>query len=498
MAWCLPAFLILFFIKAVYLAVFVTLPWDISDEIGHLGYIKHIASGGGLPVFGETLMDEEMWHSMAGETGLPADYNWIAQHPPLYYLLMVPAYWVGSLFSDGFEGPLYAVRVWNALLMVVALVLVNRLARRFTESDVLAFGVSVMAGSIPLISQTAAGANNDTLIVVVSVFLAYRWLLFCETPNSKNLLWAGAAVGLCGITKYTLLLVMAPVSALLLWRFVQEKGVRVKPMLAFIGLGWLPLSLWVTRNIVLTGKPMPTALDYLVFESSTNYSLVEFFKAYPFFTHSFRSFWGIWGWHGVGQNLHLSTLHLPTTHQFLYAALITVLAIVSLFFLNLRIRQENSSLARVAMTVSTLVVLLVYIASLFPHEAFYIKWLLYLVVFSCVFVAVTGVRGIWLTSRPIVEGRNRIQMEAILVSTFFLIVVVRQMHDYSNEGGALRGTHGRYYFAALGILLLAWVLPALQRLRHRSYMLIILATLMVLADFWLLLNEVIPFLNRDV
>lgn len=83
--WCLPAFLILFFLKVVYLAVFVTLPWDISDEIGHLGYVKHIASGEGLPLFQETRMDEEMWRSMVGETGPPADFNWIAQHPPLYY-----------------------------------------------------------------------------------------------------------------------------------------------------------------------------------------------------------------------------------------------------------------------------------------------------------------------------------------------------------------------------------------------------------------------------
>lgn len=497
-AWCLPAFLILFFLKVVYLAVFVTLPWDISDEIGHLGYVKHIASGEGLPLFQETRMDEEMWRSMVGETGPPADFNWIAQHPPLYYTLMVPAYWVGSLFGDSFEGPLYAVRVCNALLMVVALVLVNQLARRFLENDLLAFCLTVMAGSIPLISQTAAGANNDTLIVLVSVALAIRWLCFSETTSAKNLLLAGAAIGLCGITKYTLLLIMAPVSALVLWRFVQERGFQLKPILGFVALGWLPLGIWIVRNITLSGKPMPTALDHLVFELSTNYSLVEFFRVYPFFTHSFRSFWGIWGWHGSGQDLILATLHLPASHQFLYAALLAGLAILSLHLLYAHFRKEKMDWAPQALIAASFVTVCVYFGSLFPHEAFYVTWLLYITVFSLVYILVLGVPGLWLTRHPIVSDRHRIQMESILVAAFFLMMVIRQMHAYSNEGGALRGTHGRYYFAAIGILLMAWVLPALQQFRHRNYALILIATLMVLAEFWLMLDEIVPFLNRDV
>ena len=89
-------------------------------------------------------------------------------------------------------------------------------------------------------------------------------------------------------------------------------------------------------------------------------------------------------------------------------------------------------------------------------------------------------------------------MESILVAAFFQMMVIRQMHDYSNEGGALRGTHGRYYFAAFGILLMAWVLPALHRLRNRPSLFIMVAALMVLAEFWLLVDDIIPFLNRDV
>ena len=151
-----------------------------------------------------------------------------------------------------------------------------------------------------------------------------------------------------------------------------------------------------------------------------------------------------------------------------------------------------------ALIAASFVTVCVYFGSLFPHEAFYVTWLLYITVFSLVYILVLGVPGLWLTRHPIVSDRHRIQMESILVAAFFLMMVIRQMHAYSNEGGALRGTHGRYYFAAIGILLMAWVLPALQQFRHRNYALILIATLMVLAEFWLMLDEIVPFLNRDV
>lgn len=480
------------------MGLFVTLPWDTPDEIGHLGYIKQLATGEGIPVFRENRMDEQMWRSMVGETGPQADYNWIAQHPPLYYTLMVPAYWVGSLFSEGFEGPLYAIRIWNALLMVVALAMVYQLARRFTGSEVPAFCLTAMVGSIPLVGQTAAGVNNDTLIVLVSVVLAFRWLIFSEEPDVRNLMWVGVAIGLCGITKYTLLLVMAPVAALALWRFVQERGIRLLPIFGYLAVGWGPLSLWVARNLVATGKPMPTALSHLVFESSTNYNVIEFFRAYPFFTHSFRSFWGIWGWHGTGQDLQLSTLHLPSSHQFIYASLVSVFAIVSLVILYKQVRSADRGLATLGAVVSISLMVGALLFSLFPHESYYVTWLVYLALVSTVFVVISGANGLWLTRQPLLQGRSRLQMESILVVAFFLVMVVRQMHDYSNEGGALRGTHGRYYFATVGILMLAWILPALRKLSGRPIVLSAITVLMVLAEFWLLLDEVIPFLNRDV
>ena len=497
MPWCLQLFLILFLLKAVYLAVFVILPWDVPDEIGHLGYIKHVATGEGFPVFRETRMDADMWRSMAGPQGPPADYNWIAQHPPLFYTLMVPGYWVGSLFGDGFVAPLIGVRICNVLLMVLVLFLVFRLARQFSRSEFVSFCVTVMVGSIPLVGQTAAGANNDTLILLVSVLLAYRWLCFSENPSPKNLLWAGIAVGLCGITKYTLLLVMAPVSALVLWRYVQEKGLDLKALLSFLSLGWLPLGTWVVRNMIVIGKPMPTALDHLSFDSPTHYSLFEFFRAYPFFTHSFRSFWGIWGWHGVGQDLQLNTFHLPSAHQALYAALVIGFAVLSVWLLVSKLRSHHNQMGLVACSVALLVVLWLLVQGWFPHEAFYVRCVIYMAVFSGILVVVAGARGVWVTGQPLADWRGRVQLESILVCFFFLLIIVRQMHDYSNEGGALRGTHGRYYFAAMGMLLVAWILPALNYLRNRGYLVFTVAALMVLAEFYLLINEVIPYLNRD-
>lgn len=303
-------FLGIYFLKVAYLALFVTPAWDVADEIGHLGYIKELATGNGIPVLLETKMDQEMWLSMAGEDE-KLSHNWIAQHPPLYYLIMVPSWWVGSMLGDGFETPLYAARLFNALIMVLTLWILYLITARFSKQPITAFSVVVLVSAVPLISQTAAGVNNDTLILLLSILLLWRWMRYYEAASTRNLWWLGFVLGLCGICKYTLLPIMAAVSAFALWHHIQHKGLTLKPIICFLGLAWIPISLWIIRNLLVLGSALPTDIDYLTFDQPTQYSFKAFLETYPLFTHLFRSFWGIFGWYGSEKGLVLTTLHLP-------------------------------------------------------------------------------------------------------------------------------------------------------------------------------------------
>jgi 4-amino-4-deoxy-L-arabinose transferase-like glycosyltransferase len=486
-------FLLAFFLKVSVIAVVVTSPWDVSDEIGHMGYVKHLATGQGVPVFMETRMDEEMWRSMVGDSVKVPDFNWIAQHPPLYYLYMIPSYWIGSMLGDTFEYPFYAARIWSSLLAVLALFLVFKTTRIFCEDDVVSLVVTAMVGSIPLVSQTAAGVNNDTLLLLLSIALGYRWVSFYKLPSRKNLVWLGLVLGLCGITKYTFLLAMVPITSLILWRCIREKPVSIGSVVSFLCLGWVPFLGWAIRNWVVIGTPTPTMLEHLSFSSSTDYSVLEFFGAYPFFTHLFRSFWGIFGWQGSGQDLVLTTMHLPIVYQFLYALLLCILAVAGLNWLIQQPTPDGGSSAKWFYILATLVTLIIFCSGLFPNDAFYVSAVVYLTIFSVLFAAMYGAVKFWFAPKILDHWRIRIQIESILVCGFFMVVLIYQLLDYSNESGMLRGTFGRYCYAIFGGLLMAWIIPGVTRLSRWIPLVISMAVVMVLAEYWLWMGEVIPF-----
>ncbi|MDA0349513.1 MAG: DUF2142 domain-containing protein [Verrucomicrobia bacterium] len=221
-------------LKFVFIAVFVIPPWDVADEVGHLAFIKHLATGNGIPVLMETKVDEGMWNAIAGNTELPPGHNWIAQHPPLYYLIMIPSYWVGDFLGDSVEYPLFAGRVCNGFMMVLALFILYRMIKLYSDNDLLALSIVAMVASIPMVSQTAAGVTNDSLVLLLSVVLTWRWMCFYRTLSKRDLILVGLILGLCGITKYTLLPGIAAVSAFVVLYLIQQKQASTKLVVMFL------------------------------------------------------------------------------------------------------------------------------------------------------------------------------------------------------------------------------------------------------------------------
>jgi len=129
----------------------------------------------------------------------------------------------------------------------------------------------------------------------------------------------------------------------------------------------------------------------------------------------------------------------------------------------------------------------------FPKEASFVRWLLYLALFSSLFAVAFGTLKVWLTKQPIQDWRRRIHIEALLLSVFFLLIIFLKLHHYGNESGMLRGTHGRYFFACIGSLLVAWIIPGMHRLSTRPLLAWGFVLLMVSAEFCLWIAEVIPY-----
>ena len=103
----LPILLIslLFFIKALYLA-FCVIPFSaVPDEIGHFAYVQDIAYGKGIPVLsapitGKSVIGKDIMGYIEKTTNTQPAYNWIAQHPPVYYILAAIPLKFGSLLTN--------------------------------------------------------------------------------------------------------------------------------------------------------------------------------------------------------------------------------------------------------------------------------------------------------------------------------------------------------------------------------------------------------------
>ena len=103
-------------------------PFQGHDEVAHLGYLGTLANDGRLPTFSDTLPAALETYSQF-TLDWPALYT--ANHPPLYYVTSLPAYW---LAGDSYEAQLYAVRLMAVPLFLLTIWL--RLAlRRSSRSN---------------------------------------------------------------------------------------------------------------------------------------------------------------------------------------------------------------------------------------------------------------------------------------------------------------------------------------------------------------------------
>jgi hypothetical protein len=154
-------------------------PWRAPDEPAHFSYIEFLSREHALPYPGEAFLYPDVIESQGrtnflgimGEEHTPVDPtvgqpNSAAGHPPLYYLLMLPAYWV---FSGGStETQLYGVRVWSVGIFLVLIALSYRFARLvFPRAPYLQIGVPLLMIFHPQLVFVSSGVMNDSLLVLL-------------------------------------------------------------------------------------------------------------------------------------------------------------------------------------------------------------------------------------------------------------------------------------------------------------------------------------------
>ena len=286
----------------------LTPAWQVPDEPAHYNVIRQIAQTGQLPQLEVGDYDQTYMEQIVGQ-GFPPDLpvdrlEYQDYQPPLYYLLLAPVFIL-------FNGALLPLRLSSLLLGAGVLVLAFLTIRAlFPAQPALAFLATGVIAFIPQHIAMLAGVNNDSLS---ELFIAWGlwWMTRSLTVSKLGRPWElGLILGLAFITKVQAY-ALAPVAALFLlmhwramgwgaWRRLVGIALWIAVPALLIGLfywgrNWLvcgPLDVvcgqW--HNHVVVGQP--TTAAWIAEQGWANY--LE-----RFFTFTFDSFWGVFGWMGM-------------------------------------------------------------------------------------------------------------------------------------------------------------------------------------------------------
>jgi len=336
----------LFVLFAVYLVkqvffVFVFPPFSGHDEIAHFGYIRTLATEGRIPV----LPDVEEWRDSAvpGQPPIfdalppdlwgycsfalswdwcrqpefantpiyaatvagryyPVGYQYAANHPPLYYGLMTPFYWV----SDGWtvEAQHYLFRALAVPFGLATVLLAYLMTRTLFPTDVfLAVTVPTFVAFQTQISYEAAMVNNDILAIAGYSLILYLLIRGIRDRFPRRLcLWLGVALGFALLAKGTSL-TAAPVIALAVilavgWRDVRGwigRGALIVLPAALLSAPWYAFLYRTYGNF----DALPQVAALQSWWNNPEGSFWELLTSRDFVVMRFHETWGYFGWRRI-------------------------------------------------------------------------------------------------------------------------------------------------------------------------------------------------------
>jgi hypothetical protein len=330
--------LVLFIAKGV-IITFAHAPYSGHDEVAHYAYLQVVAEEGRIP----ELPDLEEWRATYAEQGVyvhdrmpeifwqycrrttidwspgcgdyeraiyamtlagefyPTGWIYTANHPPLYYLVMTPLYWL----TDGMavETQLYIFRM-AAIPFGLATVVLAWLTTRtlFPRERFLVLLVPAVVAFQPQVSYESAMLNNDILAIAFSsavIYLIARGLKYRFPPGTVALI--GFFYGLAVLSKNTSLTAGAIIAFAMIfgigvrrWREWMAKGGLAA---GIAGMMIWPWYLYMYRTYGdFTGLKRIRELQYWNYGDDRRPSIWAQLESQRFMWGRWRETWGEFGW----------------------------------------------------------------------------------------------------------------------------------------------------------------------------------------------------------
>lgn len=489
--WISPVniFILLFFIKAIFLAFFVIPLWDVPDETGHFSYVRDLAEFKGFPLLGESLIGGDIQSHVYQEEHRGPVGNWIAQHPPLYYLLAAPFYWAGQLLTDDSEMLFRAPRVASALSGSLTLFVLDRIMSAFGLQLLIRLSILAFFSSVPMYSLLSSGTNQDTTLALFCSLATLSWIHFLKNKSFNDSLLCAFWLSLSILTKMTALVfsfALMLTTVLYLKQICSlRKWIFNSSLLALVSLG-LP-SLWMLRQYLYFGNPFITASSFgkWQLDNPLETPFLEFIEKQPVIEHFFNNFYGLIGWIGSGHGevRWFQVGGLPYQY-FSFLIFFLTVVFVGLFLLSVRKNINNY----MVIVFFLLLFLFQFNIKIFYYGDFYssIRIITYNLWFS-VFIF----SFVYFFAKP--DFFSKIASYSLIVCGFMVAVVLYEVYEIYLFDGRMRATHGRYFYPLIGLFCVFFSFIGIMLPRVANYIFPLMAICFVALEGYVWFFNSIPF-----
>ena len=202
--------------------------WQGPDEPAHYAYVERLATGGFPPlqsndlVFSEAVTvsvqrtltsfrehradrpltpqaERQLLHPEPGGLSTAGNSTLGAQgYPPLYYVTLLPAYWIGG---DTATDRMYAMRAMNALYGALFAIAIALLVREVTRDRRLAIAAALLASLPPIVTQASGTCTPDIALALFGTLGCWGLVRLRRNARARDLGLAASALVATSLTK---------------------------------------------------------------------------------------------------------------------------------------------------------------------------------------------------------------------------------------------------------------------------------------------------------
>ncbi|GAA6140505.1 glycosyltransferase family 39 protein [Hydrogenophaga sp. 5NK40-0174] len=292
---------ILFTLQALFLAWFVTPLGDGPDESGHYAYVVDMTKGRPLPVLGRPADDRgaipaDLWKDF--EEPVNRDrFNYIVQHPPIYYAVAAIPYAVAKKFTDDKAKLGRVPRLVSALSLGFLVLLIFKTLRATGASELTATAGATLLGFVPMANHLGSVITNDLFLTTVSAAATLYLVRFVLGQRTIDAYLCAFWLAIAGGTKMTAWLLIAAFVGMLIWELRRPIWHWLTHAILLTGISVSLPAWWMYRNYFFFGNPLYVYGSHLT-PAAPDYTVLQYLQEQPFFEWLLYHFYALMGFSG--------------------------------------------------------------------------------------------------------------------------------------------------------------------------------------------------------